>query len=139
MSSQLLSASDHRYLEEFISSGTRSTREQKRAYILLGIHSGMKQQDICNSYHVGRTTVWRIKNNYLNGGINKALKEDARTGAPKKYTPTHEAEIIALACSESPKGRARWTVRLLTEKAKQIKGLENISRESVRLILKKPI
>ena len=58
-------------------------------------------------------------------------------GALIKYDEKVEAEIIALACSECPKGRLRWTIELLTHHAKKIAGLENINRESVRLVLKK--
>jgi len=45
------------------------------------------------------------------------------------------AEIVAMACSQAPEGRSRWTIRLL-EKDLNKKGIM-INRESIRLLLKK--
>jgi transposase len=60
-----------------------------------------------------------------------------RSGQPRKYTERQEAEIMAQACASPPEGRARWSVRLLTEELRKQKGFETINRENVRLVLKK--
>ena len=86
---------------------------------------------------VERTTVWRTRMRYLQEGVEKSLQEKERSGQPSKYGTKEEAEIIALACSGPPEGRARWTLELLTDKASLCKGLESINRETIRLILKK--
>ena len=65
------------------------------------------------------------------------LEEKERSGQPKKYKNTHEAEIISLACTDPPVGRKRWTLDLLVEKLKKKRNFKSINRESVRLILKK--
>jgi transposase len=49
----------------------------------------------------------------------------------------YEAEIIAQACTESPDGRKKWTLALLTEEMRKKDGFETINKESIRLILKK--
>src|ERR1035437_4462154 len=61
----------------------------------------------------------------------------ARPGQPRKYQTNEEAEVIALLCSAPPRGHKRWTIRLLETAARQRPGLVNVSRDTVRLMLKK--
>ena len=128
---------DHVRLRKFIKTGKKTGKELERAYVLLALHENKPYNEIEDYYHVNRSTIWRIAENYKKKGLDKTLKDKPRSGQPIKYTERHEAEIISLACSDSPKGRKRWTVRLLTEHLRKIDGLENINRETVRLTLKK--
>lgn len=48
-----------------------------------------------------------------------------------------EAHLIALACSEAPQGRDRWSMRLLADKAVELGIVESVSHETVRKTLKK--
>jgi hypothetical protein len=48
-----------------------------------------------------------------------------------------EAKLIALRCSDCPEGYNRWTLQLLAEQMVSLDYVEQISRESVRGILKK--
>jgi len=132
-----LSNKDLDYLLKFIKTGKKSGRELERAYVLLALHNKRTYDDISSFYYVSNTTIWRTAKSYLDEGLDKTLKDKERSGQPRKYNEKAEAEIIAIACSKCPKGRKRWTIRLLTEHAKKIKGLEKINRETVRLILKK--
>lgn len=132
-----LNRSELSFLRSFKSSGKRSQREYDRVNILLLLHKGKKDAEIADFLEVDRTTVWRTRRRYLEEGVEKALQEKERSGQPNKYGTTHEAEIIALACSDPPAGRARWTLELLTEKVSLHRGLESINRETIRLILKK--
>ena len=79
----------------------------------------------------------RTKQKYLREGMQAALEEEERPGQPIKYASKQEAELIALACSNAPPGRTRWTLELLTEKLKMQSGFKTINRESIRLMLKK--
>jgi len=128
---------DHAHLQKFIKTGKKTGKELERAYVLLALHDKKPYNDIEDYYHVNRSTIWRIAESYQKEGLEKALKDKPRSGQPRKYKERHEAEIIALACSDSPKGRKRWTIRLLTEHLRKIEGLEHINRETVRLTLKK--
>ena len=132
-----LKKKDIEYLQKFIKTGEKSGKELERGYILLALNNGKSQSNIIDFYHVGRTTIWRVMNKYLENGLKCALKDKERPGQPKKYTEKHEAEVIALTCSESPKGRRKWTLRLLSKHLSKIKGMETISYGTVRLILKK--
>jgi transposase len=136
-SSVSLNQKELEYLRSFKRSAKRSQREYDRANILLSLHKGKKDIEIVDFLEVERTTVWRTRKKYLEEGIERALGERARSGQPKKYTQKHEAEVVALACSDAPEGRSRWTLQLLSQRLKDREGLRTITRESVRLILKK--
>ena len=125
------------HLRSFKKSGKRSQREHDRANILLLLHKGKKDAEIEDFLEVDRTTIWRTRKRFLKEGLTIALEEKARSGQPRKYGQNQEAEVIALACSDAPRGRARWTLELLTETLGKKEGLETINRETIRLILKK--
>lgn len=124
-------------IRSFKKASKRSQREYDRANILLLLHKGKKDIDIEDFLEVERTTIWRTRKRFLKEGLASTLKEKARSGQPKKYGQDQEAEIIALACSDAPEGRARWTLELLAETLAKKKGLGTINRETIRLILKK--
>lgn len=124
-------------LQNLIRKGTTKARKINRARILLLAHKQKNSIDIAAQLYVNRSTVAQIKKRYLEGGLKFALEEQPRSGQPKKFTVKNKAEIIATACSKAPDGRKRWTVRLLTKEMKKIFNSKKISRESVRLVLKK--
>jgi transposase len=115
-----------------------SKRVRNRIDILLLSHQGKKLKEIAEFLQISPDTVWRTKKKYIKGGLEYALLEKPRPGQPKKYDIRQETEIIAIACSNPPQGRERWTLELLTEKIrKTIKGCQTINRETIRLMLKK--
>ncbi len=124
-------------LRAFLKKGRKSARELTRARILLLINEGRTETDIKDVLGICRATVSNVKKRYREEGLQRALTEKPRPGQPKKYTEKEEAEIIARACTDPPRGRKRWTIRLLTGELKNKKDFETINRESVRLILKK--
>ncbi len=126
-----------KFLKDFVKKGRKSARGLTRARILLLANQQKGDTEIAETLDVGRNTVWRTKKKYREEGLQSALAEKPRSGQPKKYTDKHEAEVIAQACTESPDGRKRWTLTLLTEEMRKKDGLETINRESIRLILKK--
>jgi transposase len=137
MSRFSLASDEVDYLAGFVKKGRKSARELTRARILLMLHDGMTEMDIKGTLGICRATVSNIKRRYREDGLQCALSEKPRSGQPKKYTDAQEAEIIALACTSPPKGRVRWTIRLLAEKLNEREGFETINRETVRLVLKK--
>ncbi len=125
------------YLHDFLKKGRKSARELTRAHILLFTHEGKTEMEIKDTLRISRATVSNTKRRYREEGLQNALTEKPRSGQPKKYTNKQEAEIIAMACTDPPKGRKRWTIRLLTERMKRRKGFKTINRETIRLTLKK--
>lgn len=132
-----LKKKEKEYLDAFMRSGNLSLREFNRAKILLFLDKGLTVTEIGNLLEVDRTTIWRIKQRYLEQGVEMALTEERRSGQPVKYTMVHESELTALVCGPVPKGRRRWTIRLLVEELKKQKGFETITYGSVRSLLKK--
>lgn len=135
----ILSAEDLVYLRQYKHDhARRSVRQLNRANILLLLNKEKTETAIADFLDVERTTVWRTKKRYLDKGLLHALEEDPRPGQPKKYTITHQAELVALACSRAPEGAERWTLSLLTRRIRSaVKGCRRINRESIRLMLKK--
>jgi putative transposase len=132
-----LTSKEIKFLRKYKKAEHRSLREHNRANILLLLDKGKKESDIADFLGIERTTIWRTKQKYLKGGIEEALEEKERSGQPVKYKDSEKAEVIATACSQSPEGRSRWTLKLLTDTLKKQKGLSTINRETIRLILKK--
>ncbi len=132
-----LSKKEKKYLENLTKTGRRNAKEFERAYVLLALDKGKGHEEIEDFFNVSRITTWRIKKKYNESGVEEAIKEDARTGQPPKYGEKEKAEIVAIACTKAPEGRARWTLSLLQKNLKHKKGLETINKETIRLILKK--
>ena len=128
---------DREFLINLTKTGNRNSREFERAYILLALDKGKKHEEITEFYNVSRITIWRVKSKYLKSGVQEAIKDEPRPGQPIKYSETEQAEIIAMACSNAPEGRARWTLRLLEKTLKKQNGMSTINRETIRLMLKK--
>jgi transposase len=124
-------------LERFVGTGTKKARAIKRARVLLLLDEDYSNEDVSEITDVHRQSIWRIKKRFVEEGLDYILNEKPRPGQPRKYQEREEAEIIAMACTAPPKGRERWTVRLLTEYLKRRKGFETLNRETVRLVLKK--
>lgn len=126
-----------KFLKEFKEQERRSLREVNRANILLLLNKGKQASEIADFLDIGRNTVSRTKQKFLRQGMEPALEEEPRTGQPVIHTAAREAEVIALACSNAPSGRTRWTLELLTETLNKQMGFRKINRESIRLMLKK--
>lgn len=129
-----LSAAEEAELKSLVSKGKHPVRKVKRAQILLKLHEGKKHLAVAEVVGVSLATVYNIHDRYLAGKLN-ALDEKARPGQPRKVTPEVEAAVTRIACSETPEGKARWTVSLINERIVKL-GYE-LNDESVRLILKK--
>jgi len=132
-----LKPKDRNYLNSFIKLGKQNAKEIEHGYILLALDKKKSCSEIMDFYFVGRTTIWRIKNKYTKDGLETALKDAPRPGQPLKYNEKGEAEIVALACTQAPTGRARWTLKLMEMELRNRNGMETINRETIRLTLKK--
>ena len=124
-------------VQEFRSKGERMARELNRAHILSALDRKIPERQIMEVLGVGRTAVWRTRAAYLERGLEYALCDAQRPGQPKRYGTPEEAEVSALACSSPPEGAKRWTVALLTQHARRRPSMRQISRESIRRLLKK--
>src|SRR5512147_106814 len=126
----VLNPEDREKLRIFRSKGLHHAREVNRAHILLALDRNIPEATIQTMLGVGRTAVWRTRSAYCERGLEYALYDVPRPGAPRDYQTDQEAKVVALACSEPPQGAKRWTLRLLTQAARQERGMKHISRES---------
>ena len=111
-----LSQADHDFLMSTISQGHLAARVFKRATALLQLHQGQTLCSVADSLQVTHQSVARWRDNYLSRGL-QALEETARSGRPIRIDGKQRAQLTALACSTPPSGHARWTLRLLADKA----------------------
>jgi len=131
-----LSSKARERVEEVRSSGLHQAREVNRAHILAALDRKVPEAQITAILGVGRTMIWRTRAAYLEGGVEHALFDAPRPGKPRQYGTDVEARVSALACSSPPTGARRWTLMLLEQAARAELG-SDISRESIRRLLKK--
>lgn len=133
------------FLEEITRKGKRSAMIMRNAYILLNCNqstNGKKQKDEYIAGFLGITvrTIEKTREKFVLKGFETALfgKKSLRE-YKVKIDGDVEAHLVALSCSEPPKGFARWSLRLLSNKMVELKYIDNISHETVRTVLKKRI
>jgi transposase len=131
-----LSTVDRDYLEALISKGELPTKTYRRALGLLELDRGKTYTEVSRTLTVtiGTLSTWSRK--YREIGL-QVLQDQSREGRPIEIDGEQRAKITALACSEPPDGYARWSLRLLADKAVELKYCEHISHTEVREILKK--
>lgn len=134
-----LSEEDRSIIEGIGSKGMHQAREVNRAHVLSCLDRGIPEAQIMAVLGISRTVVWRARAAYLQGGLELAVFDVARSGRPRRYDTNAEARVTALACSTPPKGRQRWTMVELERAARQEPGMGSVSRETVRRMLKKTI
>jgi hypothetical protein len=129
-------------LRQMVSTGKAAARKLNHARILLladASPEGMKRTDaqIVDALGVGDRTVSRVRQRFVEDGFEAALNPRPRPRVVSKLGGPVEGDLIALAKSDPPAGRARWTLRLLADQMVQLQAIESISHESVRHVLKK--
>jgi transposase len=142
----ILSAQQRSTLEDSIAHGRAPARRIAHARVLLKADEGGDAPDrvwtdteIASALEVSRSTVYRVRTRFAREGLEAALvHRPPRRTKPKKLNGSQEAHLIALACSQPPKGNKRWSVRLLAQRFVELECAEDpISRELVRRTLKK--
>ena len=126
-------------LLSMVNKGEQNARPIKRAQILLLSNAGKTAPEIAEFIHTTKETVYGIRKKLVQVGLKAALYDKPRPGAKRKLDTKQEAHVIATACSEPPGDRARWTVRLLTDRIVELGIVDDISRETVRRTLKKTL
>ena len=128
---------ERRELLELTRKGTVKARKMKRALILLKADEGLTDPEIMAAVNVSRPCVERLRKRFVESGLERALNEAPRPGQKRKLDGRGEATLIAIACSESPAGHGRWTLRMLADRLVELGVVESISYETVRTTLKK--
>jgi len=124
-------------LIQYLRKGRSSARSQTRARILLLSDDNQEDDEIVETLKVSKSTVCRIRKRYCEGGLDYALREKPRSGAPAKIDGKIQAKITMLACSEPPDGRSKWTLKLLADRLVEMDVVDSISNMTVQRVLKK--
>jgi transposase len=127
-----LSQTERDELKALLGGGKHAARKLKRAQILLAADAGASDEEIARSVGVGGSTVYQTKRRFVLGNLEAALREEPPPGADRKLSGKEEALLVATACSNPPKGRARWTLELLADELVRLTEHNDISRETVR-------
>ena len=130
-------------LESLVGDRRVAADKRLRARMLLKANVGVggpgwSDEKIGEAFEVGVSTIHRLRQRLIEEGLEAALvrKPRSRPRVPK-LDGEKEARLVALACSDPPEGRARWTLQLLADKLVELQVVDWISDETVRLRLKK--
>jgi transposase len=139
-----LTAEERKSCKELIAAGQASAQKLAHARILLKADAapgGPAWSDarIAEAVEVNVTTVERVRERFVEQGFEAALvrKKQDRPSRERKLDGQAEARLVALACSDPPLGRARWTLRLLADQLVELEVVDTVSTETVRQVLKK--
>ena len=108
---------DQKELAKLLSGGVQQVRVVLRALALLQLAKGASAPRVSQVVPLTSQAIRTIARRYQQGGLEAALFEKQRPGAAAVLDDAQKQRIIAMVCSDPPEGRARWTVRLLTQEA----------------------
>jgi len=124
-----------------INTGKRAAAVLLRARVLLKADAdgpNWADPEIAEAFDVSLSTVQRIRQAFVEEGLQAALERNKPTGRQdRKLDGAQEARLSAIACSQPPQGRVRWTLQMLADKLVELEVVDSISTECVRKTLKK--
>ena len=132
-----LTPEEREQLRQLVRRGKQSARRVYRARILLLADDGRTDEEIWTALQVGKCTVERTRQRFVEEGLDAALSERPRPGKPRKLNGKQEAFLVALACSDPPNGYEKWTMQLLADRLVELRVVDSIVDETVRRVLKK--
>jgi transposase len=139
-----LSAEEREQLGALILRGKSSAQRLMKARILLKADvseggEGWSDSQIVAALETSATTVYRTRQQLVEEGLEAVLsrKKPSRPSVLPIFDGEKEAKLIALACSKPPKGRSRWTLRMLENKVVELDIVERVSDSTIGRVLKK--
>jgi len=138
-----LTSEERNQLKRLVNTGKAAAYKQRHARILLLADQGpegptMKDDQITTAVGCGIATVERVRKQLVTEGLEAALqRQKVDRSCQRLLDGDAEAHLIALACSQPPRGRNRWTLRLLAEKMVELEIVGHCSKDTVHQTLKK--
>ena len=137
-----LTPEERQTLETLVRKGQHSALKLMRAHILLKADSqgpGWTDARIADAFGCHEQTAYNVRKRFAMGGRLSALerKPQSQPSRLPKLDGQGEARLIALCCSDPPKGFSHWTLQLLADELVELQVVESISAEAVRQTLKK--
>jgi transposase len=139
-----LTSEERKELETIVQKGNHRVQKVINALVLLNCDQGqfqsipMKNEDVASVLRISMRKIDRVKKRFVEEGLEAALtRRKGDRAYEKKADGEFEAHLIALSCGDPPEGFARWSLRLLADKAVELRYIDSISYETVRRVLKK--
>ena len=138
-----LTESERADLEQLSNKGKIAAYKMNHARILLLADINRKQGGwtdlkISDALNIALATIERVRKRFVEEGIESALNRREQKNRRRKIIDGEkEAYLVAIACSETPTGHARWTVQMLADKMVELKYVKKVSKETIRQTLKK--
>jgi hypothetical protein len=139
-----LSAEEREQLEGLIRKGKSPAQRLLKARILLKADiseagDGWSDSKIIAALETSASMIYRVRRQLVEEGLAAVLsrKKRATPAVPPIFDGEKEAKLIALACSKPPKGRARWSLRLLESKVVELNIVDRASDSTIGRVLKK--
>ena len=137
-----LTAEERKELENLVKKGKTQAYRIKHANILLAVDAdgpNLSDENSAQIFGCHQNTVCNVRQRFVEQGIEAALERKKRDKPPRelKIDGEKEARLIAIACSEPPAGRAKWTLKMLADKLVELDIVDTISDQTVRRALKK--
>jgi hypothetical protein len=141
-----LSAEERKHLQALIGKGKSPAKRLLKARILLKAdvseaREGWSDGRIIKALDTSASMVYRVRKQLVEEGFAAVLsrKQRATPAVARIFDGEKEAKLIALACSKPPKGRARWTLRLLENKVVELGIVDRASDSTIGRTLKKTL
>ena len=139
-----LLANEREELEAIAHKGSHQSQKVINALILMNCDEGEfndhrpRGEDVANILRISMRKVDRVKKRFVEEGLDAALgRQQSQRSYERKADVELEAHLVAMSCGEPPKGFARWSLRLLADRAVELEYIDSISHETVRRVLKK--
>jgi transposase len=134
-----LTTEEREALEQLVRRERVSGLKRQRASILLKSDEGLTDHEIADELEVGLVTVERVRRRCCERGVAACLdrKPQDNPSLPRKLDGASEAQLVRIACSPPPPGRARWTISLLADKLVELKVFNTVSASTIQRGLKK--
>jgi hypothetical protein len=134
-----LTREERDFLENIIGKGRGSAGSLGKARILLKADDGWKDEQIVLALETSRSTVERVRKQFVLEGLEAAISRKKRETPPIApiFDGEKEARLVQLACSEPPEGHSRWSLRLLEDKVVELGIVEKASDSTIGRVFKK--
>ena len=138
-----LTSQERERLRSLVRTGRAAAYKRRNAQLLLWVDQGgagpaLPDREAAERSGVTARTVENVRQRCVLEGLDRVLRRRPRSRERSRALDgAAEAQLLAIACSEPPEGRARWTLQLLVDELKRRRVVASVSHETVRQVLKK--
>ena len=145
----VLCPAERERLRRLVRTGSHPAQQVRRARILLELDENNPDRDgpvptqevVAERVGFHVDTVVKTSRAYAErgGDVEAAISRRKRQTPPvePKVTGEVEARLVALACSQPPEGRARWSLRLLEKHVVLIDDIPDLDHSTIGRVLKR--